>query len=140
MSNHRKTQLWKHLTALLYDIFPILAIWLVTSLFLLLVRGGTEIDPGTPWLTALLIAEVWLYFAYSWKKGGQTLGMRAWKIQIANFQELSWVQVSLRFMAGVISALLLGIGLWARIWSARQQTWMDLACGQPVIDVSGAAL
>jgi uncharacterized RDD family membrane protein YckC len=136
MSNHHKSQLWKHLAALLYDIFPILAIWLVTSLFLLVVRGGSEIEPGTPWLTALLVAEVWLYFTYSWKMGGQTLGMRAWKIQISDFQELSWAQVSLRFITGVISTLLLGLGLWTRMWSAQQQSWMDLVCGKPVIDVS----
>ncbi|MFC3193111.1 RDD family protein [Marinicella sediminis] len=136
MSNHRHSQLWKHLAALVYDIFPILAIWLITSLIFVMFRGGEEIKPETLWFQIILLAEVYFYFAYSWKTGGQTLGMRAWKLGIEHHRELSWPQVSLRFMAGVISTLLLGMGLWHRIWQKDQKTWMDLACQQRVVDLS----
>ena len=136
MSNQRHSQLWKHLAALVYDIFPILAIWLITSLFFVAVRGGEEIKPETTWFQLLLLAEVWLYFTYSWKKGGQTLGMRAWKLGIENYNELTWAQVSLRFIAGVISTVLLGLGLWSRLWHEQKLTWMDLACGKRVLDQS----
>jgi uncharacterized RDD family membrane protein YckC len=136
MTNQPHSQLWKHLAALVYDIFPILAIWLITSLIFVVFRGGEEIKPQTTWFQLILLAEVWLYFAYSWKKGGQTLGMRAWKLRIEKYNELTWGQVSLRFIAGVISTVLLGLGLWNRLWHNQQLTWMDLACGQRVIDQS----
>jgi len=136
MSNQRHSQLWKHLAALVYDIFPILAIWLITSLLFVMFRGGEEIKPETIWFQLLLLAEVWLYFTYSWKKGGQTLGMRAWKLGIEKYNELTWPQVSLRFIAGLISTVLLGLGLWSRMWHRQHMTWMDLACGQRVMDQS----
>lgn len=131
----KQTKLWKHAAALIYDIFPILALFLTTSLILVLLRQGEEVQPRTWWMQTILMAEVFLYFTYSWKKGGQTLGMRAWKIGIDNFQQLTWPQVSLRFLAGVISTILLGFGLWIRKFNASNLTWMDSACGQKVVNL-----
>ena len=131
-----KTQLWKHVAALIYDIFPILALFLTTSLLSIMLRQGEEVQPSTWWFQGLLLLEVYFYFAYSWKKGGHTLGMRAWKIQIHSFNKLSWTQVTLRFFTGLISTLLMGAGLWSRRFSNKKWTWMDYSCGQTVIDVS----
>lgn len=132
----KQSKLWKHLAALTYDIFPILALFLTTSLVLLIFRQGSEVQPHTFWLQLLLMAELFLYFAYSWKKGGQTLGMRAWKIRIDSHQLLNWKDVSLRFIVGVASTLLLGAGLWSRKINDKNWTWMDYACKQTVIDES----
>lgn len=136
MENPHKTQLWKHLAALIYDIFPIIALFLTTSLLLIMFRQGAEIQPRTFWFQILLFLEVFFYFAYSWKKGGHTLGMRAWKIRIENHQSLSWRDVGLRFITGIISTLLFGAGLWSRRFNNKKWTWMDLACRQTVIDTS----
>lgn len=135
----KKSKLWKHVAALIYDTFPILALFLTTSLILVLIRQGQEIQPRTLWMQLLLLTEVFLYFTYSWKKGGQTLGMRAWKIGIHNHQDMTWSQVSLRFLAGVISTLLLGLGLWVRKFNTSQLTWMDQVCGQQVADLQADA-
>ncbi len=131
-----KTQLWKHVAALIYDIFPILALFLTTSLFLIMLRQGQEVQPRTFWLQVILFLEVFLYFTYSWKQGGHTLGMRAWKIRVDNHQKLTWSQVSWRFFVGVISTLLLGAGLWSRKFNNKGWTWMDIACQQPMIDTN----
>jgi len=131
----KKSKLWKHVAALLYDIFPILGIFLITSLFLVLLRGGEEVKPGTIWLQLLLLAEVYLYFTYSWIKGGQTLGMRAWKLGIQNHHTMSWAQGTLRFIIGLVSTVLLGAGLWARKFDPQGMTWMDRVCQRPVISL-----
>jgi uncharacterized RDD family membrane protein YckC len=132
----KQTKLWKHVAALIYDIFPILALFLTTSLVLVLIRQGSEVQPRTLWMQLILFAEVFLYFTYSWKKGGQTLGMRAWKISIQDHHLISWSLITLRFMVGVISTLLFGLGLWSRKFSTTKTTWMDAVCGQSVIDNS----
>jgi len=136
MTKIHKSKLWKHLASLIYDIFPILGILLSTSLVLVLLRGGKEVEPLTFWFQLLLCFEVYFYFSYSWKKGGQTIGMRAWKIGIANYQTLTWTQVTLRFFSGLLSVCLLGAGLWYRYINSDKLTWMDMACGQTVIDLS----
>ncbi len=135
MTENHKSKLWKHLAALTYDIFPILGLFLVTSLIMMVARGGEEVAAKTLWFQLLLLAEFYLYFAYSWKKGGQTIGMRAWKIGIENYQQLSWGDVTVRLLVGLISTILLGLGLWIRLWDRQQLTWMDRACGQSVVDL-----
>ncbi len=132
----KKSKLWKHVAALIYDIFPILGIFLITSLFLVLIRHGEEVQPRTLWLQLLLFSEVFLYFTYSWKKGGQTLGMRAWKIGIEDYPNLTWPQVSTRFFVGLASTVLLGAGLWIRSLNTREMTWMDMACQRKVFSLS----
>lgn len=109
----------------MYDIFPILGLFLTSSLFIMLVRGGEEVTPGTIWFQVFLAAEVFLYFTYSWKSGGQTLGMRAWKIAIVNHTQLTWSTVTLRFIAGLASTATLGLGLWVKLWNKDKKTWMD---------------
>ncbi|WP_223787087.1 RDD family protein [Marinicella meishanensis] len=131
----KQSKLWKHVAALLYDIFPILGIFLITSLFLVLLRGGDEVQPGTIWLQLLLLIEVYLYFTYSWLKGGQTLGMRAWKLGIQNHHTMTWAQGTARFLVGLLSTALLGAGLWARRFDVAGLTWMDRVCQRPVISL-----
>ena len=134
MTKSGKSKLWKHIAALIYDIFPILGIFLVTSLIFVMLRGGDEVQPKTLWFQLLLFLEAFFYFTYSWKRGGQTIGMKAWKISIENHQSLTWPQVTWRFFVGVISTLLLGLGLWSRNWQTHHMTWMDLACQHPTVE------
>ncbi len=132
----KQSKLWKHLAALIYDIFPILALFLLTSLILVLFRQGEEVKPRTLWLQLILFTEVFLYFTYSWKLGGQTLGMRAWKIGIQNHQNMSWLDATLRFFVGLVSTMLLGLGLWHRKFSLNKLTWMDMVSNSQVVDLS----
>jgi uncharacterized RDD family membrane protein YckC len=140
MTENGKSKLWKHIAALIYDIFPILGIFLVTSLIFVLFRSGDEVKPNTLWFQLILLTQAFLYFSYSWKKGGQTLGMRAWKIGIKNHQFLTWKHVTLRFAVGIFSICLFGLGLWWRLWDSQNQTWMDKACGQPVVELNNSAI
>ena len=124
------TPAWKHFAAFLYDIFPVLGIFLLTSLAVLLFRNGEELERYNPWFIALLVSELFLYYIYSWKKGGQTLGMRAWKFKISpnnpNQSTLTWAQASIRMLVGVISTLLGGAGLFWKLFSTENKSWMDL--------------
>lgn len=131
----KKSKLWKHVAALAYDIFPILGLFLVTSLILVLIRQGEEVQPRTFWFQLILFVEVFLYFTYSWKQGGQTLGMRAWKIGIQDYHTMSWLEATARFFVGVLSTLLLGLGLWSRKFHSQKMTWMDAVCHRPVINL-----
>jgi uncharacterized RDD family membrane protein YckC len=59
--------------------------------------------------------------------GGQTLGMRAWKLQLRNLRPgpMSWWQMLLRFLAAVPSGLLFGLGyLWILV-DRQHLSWHD---------------
>jgi uncharacterized RDD family membrane protein YckC len=54
------------------------------------------------------------YFGLSWTRGGQTLGMRAWRIRLerADGGAPGWLDALVRFSLGTAMALLAGLGLW----------------------------
>jgi len=126
----RKTPVFKHIAAFIYDIFPVIGIVLLTSFVVLLIRNGHEVERNTLWFNFLLFSEITLYYVYSWKIGGQTLGMRAWKMKIIpndkNMPTLSWAQSFVRFFVGIISCFG-GIGIFWKLFSKDKLTWMDSA-------------
>lgn len=126
---------WRHVAAFVYDVFPIIGLWLLTSVVVVLLRGGNEVPPGTLWFQLLLIAECVFYFVFSWIKGGQTLGMRAWKIGIENHQNMSWWQSLARFVVGLLSTILFGVGLWYKKFNRANLSWMDIVSGHRTVNV-----
>jgi uncharacterized RDD family membrane protein YckC len=126
-----KTPIWKHFAAFLYDVFPILGIFIMTSLIVMFIKQGEIVDQHTLWFDTLIALELALYYIYSWKVGGQTIGMRAWHIKIVpnnvNQTNLSWAQAIIRFFIGTLSTILCGAGLFWKIVSNNNQSWMDIS-------------
>ena len=126
---------WR-LLALAYDFFPMLALWFITAgVFTAIhrdaVRGG--------WLGLLEFAVMWLlagaYAVASWRRGGQTLGMRAWRLRVTDMQGTNATTRALwlRYAVGGISLLAAGCGFWWA-WIARERlTWHDRASGTRVM-------
>lgn len=113
---------WR-LLALIYDSVPAVALlMLVSGLFLLLHRGQTV--ENQPLLAALEFFFFWLaiglYAVLSWRYGGQTLGMRAWRLQIVSDEgkPASIINLSVRYS---LASLTLGICLlWSLIDNERR--------------------
>jgi uncharacterized RDD family membrane protein YckC len=71
----------RRLGAILYDSFLLVALLMLATALLLLLNGGQPIPPHTFLYQAYLLVVAYLYFDYCWRHGGQTLGMKAWKIR-----------------------------------------------------------
>ena len=123
---------WR-LLALLYDFFPLLALWFVTAGAFTwahgdAVRGG--------WLGMLefcvLVAITALYAVLSWKRGGQTIGMRPWQMRVVDAGSggnAGWRALWLRYAVGSASLLLVGAGFWWAWIDRDRLTWHDRASG-----------
>jgi len=74
----------------------------------------------------LLLIIIWFY-AYFWIKGGQTLGMRAWRIKVVTLEgrPLTLQQALIRFFSSWLSTASIGIGFLTSLWDQNQQTWHD---------------
>ncbi|PKM06926.1 MAG: hypothetical protein CVV14_10525 [Gammaproteobacteria bacterium HGW-Gammaproteobacteria-4] len=124
---------WR-LVAMIYDLLPLLALWFLTSGLLLLARGGTPVTPGS----ATAIAEfalLWLvtgaYATVSWRRGGQTIGMRPWRLRVvdAHGRDPSWRAVLLRYVLAGLSLAAFGLGFVWALFDPQRRTWHDLAAG-----------
>jgi len=111
--------LWRRLLALLYDLLAVVAIVMVVGLLCELVTHGQLITTGAQthiawWYQPLQGMVVAAYFLFSWRYGGQTLGMRPWRIRVlaGNGVPVTWTQALLRLLVAAIPLLGLGLAPW----------------------------
>ncbi|MGD2111898.1 MAG: RDD family protein [Gammaproteobacteria bacterium] len=106
--------LLRRLMAMCYDTLLLLSVLLfATALALLLTRGS--LDYHNPFFRSYLFAVCFAFYAWFWTHGGQTLGMRAWKLRVQrpDGRPITLWQALLRFLAAIPSWALLGLGyLW----------------------------
>ena len=68
----------------------------------------------------LVLLTYYFYFAWSWVKGGQTLGMKAWKfhIQQNNGKYITHKQAFIRFILSIVSFATLGLGFIYQLFNS----------------------
>jgi uncharacterized RDD family membrane protein YckC len=129
--------LLRRLAALAYDALLLGALGFLFTLGAVLARGGREIPPGTIWFELSLVAIAFGFYAIFWTRGGQTLGMRAWRIRLvaAAGGDVGWGRASVRFFAAWLSALPAGLGYWWALFDRDRCCWHDRLSGTRVIRV-----
>ncbi len=129
-SNPRKPRAlvgWR-LLALFYDFWPMFAVWMVVGAVFVAAHGDA-VRGG--WLGFLEFIVLWLvtglYATYSWRYGGQTLGMRPWRLRVVmrEGQQVTWKALWLRYAIGNLSLLLGGLGFWWAWFDRDGLTWHD---------------
>lgn len=133
--------LWRRLAAILYDLLVVIAILMVLTGLVVLARAGSPFDPRSAWFRLLLVVGWWAYFAWSWTHGGQTLGMRAWRLAVAGRDgaAVSLWQATLRFAAAWLSTAAAGLGfLWVLV-DRQRLAWHDRLSGTALVRVTGSA-
>lgn len=120
----------RRLMAMVYDSFLIAALFfLVTVPFVLQVGEQTLThDPVVHTLYQLvLVLAAFLFFGWFWTHGGQTLGMRAWRLKTLRMDGLpmNWPASIARFAAALLSIGCFGLGfLWILI-DPERLAWHD---------------
>lgn len=116
--------LGRRLGAMLYDSLLIIALFFLTGFIWVSLSG--DVATGPPFQIALL-AEIIAFFGYFWRKQGETLGMRAWKIRVVDEAGglPSWKQIFLRLLVAPASLAALGIGYAWLYLGDNKQTWHD---------------
>jgi uncharacterized RDD family membrane protein YckC len=128
---------WR-LLAIVYDLLPVLAIWFAVAALVLLLRGGSPVAPGSPgaWLElALMLIAGFGYFGFSWRHGGQTLGMRAWRLRLlrADGGVPGWPALARRYLVAGASLAVGGLGFAWSLGDRERRGWHDLASGTVLV-------
>lgn len=123
----------RRLAAGVYDLFPLAALWMIAAALWIAPTGGRAVAPGDPAFRAYLLVVAFAYYAISWRFGGQTIGMRAWKIRIVSTRTIGWPRLALRFAVALAGTALFGAGLWWSLLDPMKRMWHDLAAGTRVV-------
>lgn len=145
-SNRNRPLVGWRLLALLYDFFPMLGIWFLIAVAALALHGGEAIRSNT--LAGglefiVLLAVTGLYATISWRRGGQTIGMKPWRLYVTDVhgRTASWKQLWLRYAVGIVSLACAGAGFWWAWIDRDGLAWHDRASGTRMIrDVGRDAL
>ena len=115
------------LGALCYDLLLLTAILFSFTLVVLALRFGEPVPPGSLWFPLCLLAIALTFFCGFWVHGGQTLGMRAWRIRVVTDEgrELGWSRAAVRFGAALVSLAPAGLGFWWSAFDGCKRGWHD---------------
>jgi uncharacterized RDD family membrane protein YckC len=125
---------WRRLFAMIYDLLCLIGIWFVVGGIAVGLHHGEAVE-HEPLFSLLLLAAACVYFAFSWRRGGQTLGMKCWRIRVVDElggAGLSWRQAGVRCAVALLSWLPLGLGYWWAL-AGRRRAWHDLASGSRLV-------
>lgn len=129
------------LAALVYDSLLLMALWMVVSAPLVIMATDTsaaaqhELKPLSAEfryfvLFPSLTFVTWLFYAYFWRRNGQTLGMQTWNLRLINHSgnPISFKQSLIRFLAASLFPTLCGL-ITLRIWPSPSAFLISISFG-----------
>ncbi len=119
--------LLRRLAAIVYDTLLLFALLFVATTLALVFTWGQAIEPNNPLFTTYLFLVAFFFFAWFWTHGGQTLGMRAWRIRVQqrDGSPITLWQALLRFLGALASWACLGLGFLWILFDQERQSWHD---------------
>ncbi|MFO7704443.1 MAG: RDD family protein [Halopseudomonas sp.] len=147
VGNFPPTSLIRRLAAAGYDLFLLIALWMVATFAYLGVRiaisGAEQVQQqsesglldGDYLLRLVLLTVSLLFYLSFWTLKGQTLGMQVWRIRVEqpDGQSITRKQAVIRFIAAQAAWLCGGLGLLWMLWDKQSRTWQDIASGTQLV-------
>lgn len=124
---NRPAGFFRRIAAMLYDGLLLLAILFVATAAGLPFNNGEAFASDNLYFLAYLVLVSYFFYVWFWTHGGQTLGLKAWRLKILteNGQPITWTQASIRFISAMLSWSVLGLGfIWVLI-DKDNRTWHD---------------
>lgn len=117
--------------AVLYDALLLLAVLFFATAIVLPLNGGQAFTSNQILFPAYLLLVSFLFYAWFWTHGGQTLGMRAWKIRLLALDEspIGWRHAAIRFAVACLSWGCLGLGFVWCLFDSERLSWHDRLSG-----------
>lgn len=137
----RHAGLVRRLLAIVYDLLLLLGLlFIATAVANFALNQGNAIERGNPyyWFFKFgLLMISFFYYGWFWTHGGQTLGMKTWKmkLQSRDGKALSWPQALVYFFAAALSWTVFGIGFIWSLFEPSRATWHDLIAGCEMLDL-----
>lgn len=132
----------RRLAALLYDTLLVIPLVGVTVALILLAvaaaTGASEEDNlvlQPHWVQLIGAVSVIGFYTAFWSKGGQTLGMQAWRIRLLDASNTppGAARCVLRCLAALISLIPIGLGYWWVLIDRKKRSWHDRLSGTHLV-------
>ncbi len=128
--------LYRRLAAMVYDLFIVFSFLLLATTIALIINKGQSLLPYQYLFLTYLFISTGLFLGWFWTRGGQTLGMLAWKIKLVddNGINISWTTAFLRYTLAIPSIGLGAIGLMWCLFDKNKQSLHDRLAKTKVVN------
>ncbi len=101
------------------------------------IRLGNTLDSNNPLFILYVFGILFLYTGWFWVKGGQSLGMRAWKIKLETLdgKNVTWSRALIRWLLALLTCASFAIGFLWMIFDPKKQTLYDRLTKTRVVHV-----
>lgn len=116
--------IWRRFAALIYDSFILAAISFAYGVVITVVGANKQTEvvrdyqvySDSIWVFICWLVVLAGFYALFWKRGGQTIGMKTWRLQLISSEQapVTWRQIFLRLLSAPPLVLLFGLGYWTR--------------------------
>jgi uncharacterized RDD family membrane protein YckC len=113
--------------AVIYDSLLLLAVLFFATALALPFNAGDAFSTDQYIFSAYLLVVSFVFYGWFWTHGGQTLGLKSWKIKLCSRDggSVSWQQVSIRFFAAILSWACFGFGFLWVLFDKNRLSWHD---------------
>jgi uncharacterized RDD family membrane protein YckC len=126
----------RRLAAIFYDALLLVALFMLAGYPYVALTGSVPLSGvARLGLQLYLLLIAFAFFGWFWVHGGQTLGMRAWRLRLvsADGGPVSWKQAAIRFAAALLSWSCLGLGFFWALIDREKRAWHDRLSGTRLI-------
>lgn len=136
----RYAGLVRRLLAIIYDVFLLIALLFIATAVAMIFNRGQAIESGQaiyPFYIAYLLAVSFGFFGWFWTHGGQTLGMKTWKIRLQqqSGRPVTWWLALVRFVVATVSWSIAGLGFFWALYDSQKRGWHDIASRCVLVDL-----
>ena len=114
------------LLAMFYDSLLLLSVLLIATALALMFTRGT-LNYHNPFFRTGLFLTCFSFYSWFWLHGGQTLGMRAWRLRVQRIdgQPITIWQALLRFLVAIPALACAGLGFFWMLVDRDKMTLYD---------------
>lgn len=133
MAREDRCGLFRRLGAIVYDGIVVIAVLFIAAVpptvaMVSLAHGAQEESVVFRLgMGAYLLLVAFAFFGGFWTHGGQTIGMRAWRVRVARRDGgvLHWHHAAVRYVTALLSWAALGAGFWWSLFDREGLAWHD---------------
>lgn len=117
----------RRLAIMFYDTTLLTSVLFVATILILPLTKGEAVSSQNIIYPFYLFLVCYFYYVWQWTHGGQTLGMKSWKVQLQENDQVqvSWKNASLRFFISLPSILFFGAGLVWIVFDSEKKSIYD---------------
>ncbi|MGH8529546.1 MAG: RDD family protein [Nevskiales bacterium] len=129
--------LLRRLAAAAYDSVLLAALFFCAAFLLIALRGGKPIPALSLWFELCLWVLGFLFCGWFWTHGGQTLGLRAWRLRVVatGSAPLNWRRSLARYLLALPSWLSI-VGIFWSLFDPQGRAWHEIVTHTGLVVIS----